>query len=540
MKNMNPIFSLKNFRSFSEDGADFELAPITVLTGCNSAGKSSLVKALMLLSNQLTDKSKQLPTGIANINRLQPKTLLNTSKNELILGGFDNVINEKAKDGELSISYKMWSNYLQEEIVCRRVFHALKGVLNYGALSWFSIEKTDGTIIYRTSPYTTSELLDLGGRYQECEIEHMKEEEHFETIAEKYRSFCLVSSFFELSQEINLMERLKSKQKLPIENRLEENKASYEQIKKQLADTSTNDYNEEIIGQWNQRWDIIFKRRNEMERMYFEDRTKEEQEEDDKEFFYTLVINEVVSPWFIESLNFIDSSTNEIRRVYNVENKDKLSALLYSLSVRSQSSSTYQTGHFVNKWLERFGIGNRIEIVGSDEWLGVKVYLVKNGAKRLLADEGCGLTQIISLLLQIEQTNNSAKYYKETEDGEHEKLKHVICIEEPEIHLHPKYQSMLAEMFVEAYQEFNIHFIIETHSEYLIRKLQVMVADKDNALTPNDVSLNYVEKGEDGVSHNRQIKIREDGGLIGQFGSGFFDEADELALELFRRKPILS
>ena len=48
--NKNPIFSIKNFRSFGEDGADFELAPITVLTGCNSAGKSSLVKALMLLS----------------------------------------------------------------------------------------------------------------------------------------------------------------------------------------------------------------------------------------------------------------------------------------------------------------------------------------------------------------------------------------------------------------------------------------------------------------------------------------------------------
>ena len=147
MKNINPIFSLKNFRSFGEEGADFELAPITVLTGCNSAGKSSLVKALMLLSNQLTDKSMQIPTGITGINRWQPSTLLNTSINELKLGGFDNVINEKAKDAELSISYRVWSNYLQEEVVCRRIFHTLKGVLNHGGLSWFSIEKTDGTLI---------------------------------------------------------------------------------------------------------------------------------------------------------------------------------------------------------------------------------------------------------------------------------------------------------------------------------------------------------------------------------------------------------
>lgn len=39
MNKPNPIFSLKNFRSFGNEGADFELAPITILTGCNSAGK---------------------------------------------------------------------------------------------------------------------------------------------------------------------------------------------------------------------------------------------------------------------------------------------------------------------------------------------------------------------------------------------------------------------------------------------------------------------------------------------------------------------
>lgn len=91
-------------------------------------------------------------------------------------------------------------------------------------------------------------------------------------------------------------------------------------------------------------------------------------------------------------------------------------------------------------------------------------------------------------------------------------------------------------MFVEAYQNYNIHFVIETHSEYLIRKLQLMVADKNNALTPDDVSLNYVEKNKEGVSHNNQIKIKEDGSLDGSFGEGFYDEADSLALELMKYK----
>ena len=59
--NTNPIFSLKNFRSFGEDGADFELAPITVLTGCNSAGKSSMTKALLLLNKLDNSGNTVLP-----------------------------------------------------------------------------------------------------------------------------------------------------------------------------------------------------------------------------------------------------------------------------------------------------------------------------------------------------------------------------------------------------------------------------------------------------------------------------------------------
>ena len=48
---MNTEFSIKNFRAFDEEGANFQIAPITILTGCNSAGKSSMVKSLLLLDN---------------------------------------------------------------------------------------------------------------------------------------------------------------------------------------------------------------------------------------------------------------------------------------------------------------------------------------------------------------------------------------------------------------------------------------------------------------------------------------------------------
>ena len=200
----------------------------------------------------------------------------------------------------------------------------------------------------------------------------------------------------------------------------------------------------------------------------------------------------------------------------------------------------YKKGDFLNYWVSRFEIGKKIIIKGTDEGLGVLIYIEKeDGETRLLADEGYGISQLVALLLQIEVQilNATIRQVSGGFDGiifppAYEQS--AIFVEEPEVHLHPRFQSLLADMFVEAYQNYNIHFIIETHSEYLVRRLQVMVADKETALLPDNVSINYIDKDESGLSHNRQIKIQEDGRLSEPFGPGFFNEADSLAMEILK------
>ena len=132
--NKNPIFSIKNFRSFGEDGADFELAPITVLTGCNSAGKSSLVKSLMLLSCKKIEKYE---------DGTMRNATLKTSSSELKLGGYKNIIHLHDSNRNLVFIYSMWSGFLNKNIICKCIYKQKKGVLNDGQLSEITIEKED-------------------------------------------------------------------------------------------------------------------------------------------------------------------------------------------------------------------------------------------------------------------------------------------------------------------------------------------------------------------------------------------------------------
>ncbi len=47
------------------------------------------------------------------------------------------------------------------------------------------------------------------------------------------------------------------------------------------------------------------------------------------------------------------------------------------------------------------------------------------------------------------------------------------------MNLHPRLQSMLSDLFYEVYilSKGNLTFVVETHSEYLIRRTQVLVAE---------------------------------------------------------------
>lgn len=271
--------------------------------------------------------------------------------------------------------------------------------------------------------------------------------------------------------------------------------------------------------------------------------------------FVEAAIEEIVVDATPEALQYVSSSIINVQRLYPVEADNEFTELLkrYLKAKRNMPQDTdYIPDTFMNRWVEKFRIGKRISINVDSEGLGITLKLHKDDNDiegSLLADSGYGITQLFATFLNIEVAIMERKVCKVLADNdinaipsEEDKITKysvpTIAIEEPEIHLHPSYQSILADMFYEAYSKYGVHFIIETHSEYLIRRFQLLVAGVENVerLNNEDISVLYVytpeEAEQTGEPQVKPIGICSDGYLNDSFGSGFFDESTSLSKQL--------
>ena len=146
-----------------------------------------------------------------------------------------------------------------------------------------------------------------------------------------------------------------------------------------------------------------------------------------------------------------------------------------------------------------------------------------------LQDVGVGISQILPVLLHAYGEKNK-----------------FIAIEQPEIHIHPRLQADIADVFIESALGDNQNtFLLETHSEHLILRLLRRIRETTendfsdwpeelkiacpNGIRPEDVSVLYVEPGEEGAQVT-ELPITPDGDFSRPWPSGFFTERSK---ELF-------
>ncbi|NDV59287.1 AAA family ATPase [Bacteroides sp. 519] len=649
---MNGI-GFENFRVFA-DRSIFEFAPITVLTGANSSGKSTLIKGMKLM------QSFWMQQGLGNI--------LDFEKGNHLLGDFEMCISKKSSNKDsFKIIYQL--NHFLSSDLFKDLFIELKfkfnkkNLLKNGTLESFKITTKENIVIYqffldeqendeKTGEYTrykgiylseewnfeylfnnilpvTLELISEFKNYRK--IEHQKNlfEKSFEKSAEEskkiygeqgvdYEKFKRITYLMRHLKNISLDEPSSFNDLIFIDLFSQIPISNYNLFTKELWKITsihfpsiTEKYNFESfsnllkmknIGTWisdlissgEETFDSYFRKNqnialntysqyrftnnipiNELDywgmqlfdykswdlfssydaQNLFSYPEKAKTKKDNSVINIRSIIHDAicleehitgtkpVSP--IDSINSIIGSLKLILQQiafgsikrnaidsYFIDSVRANSQRFYSFSAQETEFHSFLIDFlkqeyndkeisFIRKWLQEYEIANDYEIEML-QGAGSQIFLIKGDQKINLVDLGYGITQLLPIILKIVYC--------------HQIGKKTIILEEPEANLHPKFQSKLADFFLDSYKTFGIQFIIETHSEYLIRKLQYLTV-KGNA-KPEDTIIYYidypeVEKREVGESQIRTIHIKSNGQLTKPFGAGFTDESTYWIKEMF-------
>lgn len=170
----------------------------------------------------------------------------------------------------------------------------------------------------------------------------------------------------------------------------------------------------------------------------------------------------------------------------------------------------------VLEWLVKFEMAKKTEIKRYkeiNEYISIFCQEYFSGLNVNLTDMGFGTSQVLPIIMEGFSIERDA----------------LLLIEQPEIHLHPKAQSILGDLFIEIANE-DKTLIIETHSEHLIRRIQRRIAE--NKISNKDVIFYYVTIGKEG-SQLQRLEIDEEG-YIENIPEGFFDEDYKEASEHLR------
>ncbi|MCL1495402.1 MAG: DUF3696 domain-containing protein [Pseudanabaena sp. Salubria-1] len=134
----------------------------------------------------------------------------------------------------------------------------------------------------------------------------------------------------------------------------------------------------------------------------------------------------------------------------------------------------------------------------------IKVKVKSKSRWESLADVGFGISQFLPIIVaDLQLWNNS-----------------TLIMSQPEIHLHPSVQANLGDYLVKQVKERNKNYIVETHSEYLLNRLRLLIVKEE--IHPEEVAVYYFENSIKDGSIAHRIEFTKDGQILNA-PKGFFE-----------------
>ena len=179
----------------------------------------------------------------------------------------------------------------------------------------------------------------------------------------------------------------------------------------------------------------------------------------------------------------------------------------------------------VNYWFDarRLGIPYVLDVIRlgeaelSGEHITIALYDKRTETQVTLADVGYGINQLLPIIIEGIASQEGS----------------IICVEQPEIHLHPRLQANIADLMIDTIADERgkrKQWIVETHSELLILRLQRRI--REGKIKPEDISVLYVDPNDESTEGSaiKVLRLGEDSYFKAPWPDGFF--ADSLNEQL--------
>ncbi len=545
---------LTNFKPYGSDTTEVECAPITLIYGPNSSGKSSIIQSLLMMAQTFSFEDSEVYPLI-------------TSGKNIELGVFSTVIHKHEIARDLQISLELGALNQQLYKYARDCGHTAEiatrlSSTNDSLETHFLASDSNFTgvlskVIHKRNAHLLEEAKIV------LERSKLGDKAAFEITAISNPEYLLPPSFSHLntksriSSNKNIIDVRKKiikelSKKSPNEKRIQSLAKKRESIIKNRTGLGSLD-TDQFLAAIKKR-SVSFSAAQRMLRStYLPCSPVIDDREPVRRFQRTRPIDEKATDRSIDFLNQLEQ--------YLINNSTKFERTLRSLThitpLRDAPTRVASASN-IYKFEENAGLLQRInemlrnlelpyslavEKVSANPIFGQQTTLVLHDHRFntdvTLSDVGFGMSQLIPIIREGVDAYFQHMKTSTRVSGASSRLK-LLLLEQPEIHLHPKLQANLAELFwstatlthslydsetLEATDTLQpeVQWIIETHSEAILLRLQKLIRQK--RLSHQDVSILYVDvpKGSNAASVTK-IELDDKGDFLTEWPGGFFEE----------------
>lgn len=539
-------FGVKNYKKFHQLSL-IPFSDITILVGGNSSGKSSFIKALILLIDNLTNR---LHSFFLDKERLF-FDFHSVSFDNISIGTFTRALNDKTNNNTLSLHAKLEEEghhrYIEIEVK-RYDYDETLGYISRFKIHdeihlgdiFYDFDIING-IAYISIPY--GQLIES---YMSGGIALRNRLAHNQEFGTEIDEQMLIYGFYQMNsgKDPGILDKDYYKSKTSIKPQ-------------EPIVNIDNDQNGTIIFEAPEATFLIEKGLAKIEVPFcmseknnlidsliagiFTARDKKNTRLDEKDrkdiLARTILIERIIKQTNTANgkmfntkpfphIEYIHAHGISKKVFFSIDDRNDYIARTLHEAYQTRALQHNEAHNFVKKWLRSFKIGDSIEITRVEgDGYTIKIIDV-DGRSKNLVDIGTGSAQIVLLLLKVAIILST-----------HQTEAVLLVIEEPEQNMHPNFQSLLADLFYDMHTE-GLRLLVETHSEYMIRRSQVLVAKMSSHLKYTQRKLDernpfrVIYFPESGQPYDMHYKVNGDFEHL--FGEGFFDAAAKNRVELYK------